>query len=78
MDSQNNMILTIGVDNNLFIWPEKSLPDEQEPRKRISFGQTDINLLEICPFANLILLSSIRDTKITVWNYDSLKLAYKL
>ena len=32
--------------------------------------------MEICPYANLVLITSTSDKKLTIWNYDSLKLAY--
>lgn len=32
--------------------------------------------MEICPYANLLLVGSSSDKKLSIWNYDSLKLAY--
>lgn len=52
--------------------------EEEGPRKKISFQQRDINILEVCPFANLLLASSTNEKVITIWNYDNLKLAYKI
>jgi hypothetical protein len=78
VDYQNHLIITIGGDNNLYIWPEKTIMEEEGPRKKISFQQRDINILEVCPFANLLLASSTNEKVITIWNYDNLKLAYKI
>ena len=33
-------------------------------------------MVELCPFANLLLVSSSSDNSLTIWNYDSIKLAY--
>lgn len=34
--------------------------------------------MEICPYANLLLIGSSTDDKLVIWNYDNLKLAYVL
>lgn len=35
-------------------------------------------MVEVCPYANLLLVGSLFDNTLTIWNYDNLKLAYKL
>ena len=78
VDFENHLICTAGSDNNLIVWSEKTILDEENVRKRINFNQKDISMVELCPFANLLLVSSSADNSLTIWNYDSIKLAYIL
>ena len=42
---QNHLVLTLGGDNNLYIWPQKTITEEDGPRKKISFQAKDMNLV---------------------------------
>ena len=65
-----------GGDNNLVVWSEKNIQEEDSVRKRISFQQKDITMAEICPYTNLLLVSSSSDNSLCIWHYDNIKLAY--
>lgn len=75
IDMENHLIGTLGGDNNMILWSEKAILDkENNVRKKITFKGKDINLFEVCPYSNLILISSTNDKVLQFWNYDTLKL----
>lgn len=48
---------------------------EDNIRKKIVFNQKDVKLFEMCPFRNLVLIGSI-DCKVSIWDYETIKLHY--